>query len=1071
MLREQALPVTLGGGIDANQDRKTVANVNALDLQNVTFPQTGTLAKRNGYEALSTLIQDTGVDYGTPSGIAQRGDEILVFSNGRSYSHRPSSDEWAAAGEVSSVVAECRPIARTGTVQVIPDVAICNGIKVAAWEDSRGGIWCSVIEEDTGRHLLAQEQLSVDGETPRCVAIGENIAVLWTQPAAGQIKIALVATSSPTTVPTATLLTDTLSIANPVFDAESCGVGFIANQFPAVIAWADVAGGYRLGYLHESGVLGSSSVDLAAVVVFADPVTGPIAVTVERSSTEIVATAWTDASVNVRMHFASDLTTYRTLTPTAISSPTRITCAFGRLEEGSPTLWWAAQSSGHDTDLSLIYSGAAIATSTTLDATVTTLRGHTLLSRAFYDGDELLTDFGSVDPTGDVYVFVTHGARYFPYVACIRLSAETGIAGGETVAVARLLPGECPATHFRRVAAGPMGFEEIKHVSSVVERGRVATDHTSRRHAVPLSYRIQLDSEDGDQFAEVGIKYTTLDFDHIASYQAVPFGRGLVLASAGPQHYDGDRWTEAGYHTAPDRGFISDQGIAAPLSEAFVVSAGGDVDDGVHLYKCWYEDVDAQGQIHRGPVSVGVLVTTGAGDNTVTVEIPTYRLTNKRRVRVCVARSIAGATGTDEEIALYRVTSIDPADDTGNNRFVENDPTVDTVTFVDVLSDADLVLREPLYTNGGITSNDPAPWAGDVIAAGRSRLLWTDPSDGAIVRFTKSQQDDTGIEAPASFSTRVPGAPGTPVAIWEMDDAVYVGYEAAIYGFGGPGPLAAPAVEPQVNSFSTPALVTTDVGVAEASSVGATPIGTIFKSTKGIVMLGRDRQIARVGAMADGYAEQRVTRTTLLPDRPHILMLTDSGRTLLFDYERNAWSTYTNHEGWGAVIIDGTYHYLRTDGRVFKETPGVYSDAGQHIRMVIETAWLKAAGYLQGYQSVIWSYILGEFLSDHTLRMHFRRDYSETWLGPIDMAVNTNHDPSLYGTGLYSADLYGLSSHDPSTLYQRRAHLNQFCQAIQFRFEDVEAADDYGACFELTELLLICGVLSVKNPAGAARSS
>lgn len=1075
-LREQPLPLVLAG-LNTKLDPKLVPHTQLLDCQNAVFSQGTSLTKRWGYSALSTLIQDTGQSYGTPVGLGRRGSELVAFGDGKAYSYRPSADRWALTGEVSSVVASTTPIARSGTVQAIPDVAVRDGVQVVAWEDSRGGVWCSVLEEATGHSLLAQFQLDADGRHPRCVYADHVIHVLWTRDGTSQLWIASVNTAAPAVSPAPSMLTDTLSATNHAFDAESCGPGVVDGQEPAVVAWADDRGGFRVGFLTAGGVLGSPTTGLSSVATYADVVSGAVAVAVDRYSTShMVAVTWVASEVNVRFLEAGDLeTTIRVASlGSTFLTPSRLTCCFGRLVDESPGLWWAVQvndAAAARTDRAIIRSGVAIATASTYDAAETVLRGHTLLSRAFYDGPELLvSEADGVPPTGDVFAAVAHGVRFFTYAAVIRLSGESGLSSGAAACAARLVPGEGIATHLRRIAAGPTGFQEIRHLSSVIDVDRVAGDTGSRKHGVPLSYRIQLDTAGGDQFSEVGVKFAILDFDSDTSFQTAELGRGLYLASACPQHYDGATWSETGYHAAPDWGYNEDGSAVEPDVDGFASVSGGDVPNGTHLYKLSYEDIDAQGEIDRGPVSASVLVRTSGSNGTVRIALPCYRLTAKRRVRICVWRAIVDAEGADETIAFYRVTGVDPSVTTGANCLVVNDPTVDTISFDDALSDEDLLNNEPLYTNGGIRSNDPAPWSGGCIAGGKSRLFWTDPSDPHMVRFSKTINDDASLEAPSSFSMRVDPYGGRIVGIWVMDDVVYVGKETAVYAFGGSGPEDAPDVEPQQNSFTSPELVTTDVGLESPASIGQTPIGTVFKSSKGIMLLGRDRGIQRVGAMVDGYVSQRVVRATLLPDRPQIVMLTNSGRTLLFDYERGLWSTFTNHEGWDAAVVDGVFYYLRTDGRVFQEQPGTYADAGLHIPMVIETAWIKLAGYLQGLQSVLWVYLLGTYLSPHTLRLRFRRDYGETLYGPIDMDVNTNVSPSTYGSGPYGSGLYGSGGVDPAQLYQRRAHLNQTCQAIQFRLEDLESGDDFGASFELTELLIVGGVLAPRSPLGQARS-
>jgi len=1095
MIRKAPLPIQFSGGIETKTDEKQVPTTKLLNLENAQFIKGTTLAKRNGYEALGRTLDESHAEYMSAVGMASRDDELIVFTDGHAVSHRASSDTWSDTGEVSSIIASGRPTSRTGTQQWCPDMATAQGITVCAWEDSRSGIRCTVVEDVTGREIVHDAQLdsSSDAVHPRCVVSGGILLVLWARRTSNLIRVCLINPAAPDTLTTSTLTND-LDNSEPFFDAESCGNAVDAamaaiprtGREPAIIAWARNGGGFRVGYLTSGGVLGSPATGFPSVVTYAtDVVSGPIAVTVDRgTSNGLAAVVWgSNTGLRTRFLFQQDLSTNRG--PVVVGSGAtlyyRATCCFGASVNGGQVLYWAADTANNPvtdpTHNVYVEAGYALEVDSSSDSLFVNLRGHALATRAFRDGPTVAQS-GTGISDSNVLVGVVHAVRNFPYIAVVRLDGSLPASGSviESTCVARLLPGQSSGMLARRVT--PTTTEYIQHLPSVQDTGTGGTDANaaaivlSRQHRMPLSYRIQLDSTNGDQFGETGIIDMSLDFDHPAAFQAVQLGRGLYLASANPLAYDGDRWSEAEYHCAPDVG-TSPAGVDVSFAASFTPSAsGGSMSDGTYLYKLWYEDIDAAGEVHRGPTSVGILKTLSGGGSSqsVSIAIPTYRLTSKRRVRLCVARSKAGATGTDSQIPLFRCTSTDPSITTGANCFVFNDTTVDTVTFVDGLSDTTLGAREPLYTNGGILSNDPSPWAGNAIAGGKSRLFWTDPIDPNLVRFSQQLAEDTGMEASPRLVSPCDPYGGAIVAISTMDETVVAFKETALYGFTGPGPLANPSADPAQYAFSPAELVTSDVGCISPKSVCQSPMGLAFQSQKGIKLLDRSLQIQDIGSSVYALNDQTVTRATLLPDRHQIVFLTGDGTTLLWDYERNQWSKWTNHEGFDACVVDGLYHYLRTDGRVFRETPGLYQDDNSHIPMVIETAWIKLAGYLQGWQRILWAYIIGTWKSSHTLSVKWRIDYNAGYSAPVLMDVDTNYNPSDYGEDGYGDGPYGGSEGD-TTRYQRRIHLNRRCQAIQFRIEDVEATDAFGAAFELSELLLIGGVLSESFKPGPARTN
>lgn len=1075
-IRKQGLPIKFEGGVSTKTDAKQVPATQLLDLQNATFVRDSALAKRNGYRALGRQIDGAASTYTDAKGIASRDDELVVITETSSYSYRPASNTWSTIGDVASVTASTVPLARSGSVQTAPDAATCSGITALAWEDSRGGVWCSTIEQNSGRVLLPATQLDANARaiSPRCLRVGTVLHVIYARADLRRLYLAVIDPALPFAVPVATILTEDLLTTNPVYDAQPTSLG---ATYPgtAVIAWA-VAGGYRLGYLDASGALGSPLFGYPSVVTKTVAFTGPIAVTAEElAATTAVLTLGTVAVVDFWDASTATFVLSRTATTNQSGvGAARATCAFLSDSTGALGLWmaWDLDGNGNRTDTSSVVGSRILAASSSLDtvASQSILRGMCLASRAWRDGIGL-APVAATDINGHVYICVAHPVQFFPYVAVVRLSAATGFGGATTTCVARLLPGDSTGMLRRRLTA--TSYEHVRHLPSVTEVGLVpASASITRTHSIPLGYRIQLSSSSGDQFSEAGIKVAVLGFAATSSCQTAQFGRGLYMAGACAQHYDGAKWGEATMHSAPDVGYDRTTGAAIDAVATIVQVDGGAPGPGVgtYLYKMWYEHVDAQGELHVGATRSMLVVVASAA--AVGINIPTYRNTSRAKVRLCVARSAKNPTGADASIPLYRVTGTDPTVQgyTNSNAYVENDPTVDSVLFYDNLLDLPLIAREPLYTNGGIYSNDPEPWNGAAIVSGKGRVFWLDPTDPNVVCYSQGRRDDTALEAPRPLNLVVDPYGGAIVGLAILDDALIILKKTAIYVVGGPGPDADGSV--LNNAFSPAALVTADVGCNSASSIAQTPDGIVFSTTKGIYMLGRDRSVHPIGEAVYAYKDQHVSRATLLPDRHQVVFLTDTadGRALLWDYVRNQWSTYTNHVGLDGIVVAGTYYYLRPDGRVFAETPGVFVDDNSHIPMVIETAWIKMSGYLQGWQKVINAFFIGRWISSHTFRMRFRIDYNEAYSAPIDVNPDANQTGSKYGNAGFGDGPYGGAGGD-TTRYQTNFHINRRCQAISFRVEDVEATTTYGAAYELSELLLIGGVIGPSFVPGAARQA
>lgn len=1060
-LREQQLTVRFAGGIETKMDSKVVPSARLLALENGVFTKAISIKKRNGYDGLTTEIDGTGGDdYVDARKLATRDDELLVVTDRKAYSYQAGTDRWSDTGNVMAVPGTERAVVRTASAQTMPDHATNGGVVVYAWEDSRGGVWWTVEDATSGRVYRESAQADANAQRPRCLAVGEALHVYYALPATSKIMVLVINPADPSANVTAKILVDDLLSSNPVYDACTTnhpafvpGVGTTIQEHAAFIAWAEHATtNARFGYVTPGGDLGSPVNGYPSVERILGNLAATTPIAVAHQDFEIAGGGPGDDLVSVLFvdgTTAARISTYEAGTPDIPFSDqgtntwttgwdfVRITAAYDR---GTDDRIWAigekdslVTNSKNVCVAVLMADGGLI-----IEESDIVLRGMSLVSRAFAIGDAT-NDFGSTD----VFAYVVHDTTYFNTYFALRL--------GDWLCVAR------------QVCAAASGVPARTHLSSV----HVDDDDVAR---VCLPQKERLESANNDKFAETGLHLLTLDFDDDNARQTAQLGAGLVMAGACPQHYDGRVWTELGFHVGPEF-------VGTPTK-----AAGGSMTTGAtYLYRFWYEWTDNQGEVHRGPESAGTTVVMGVADTQVTIALPTLRLTQKDNVRICVARSLPG-----DSARLFRATSLDPTTSgAAANGYVANDTTLDAINWIDRMSDANLQLEEPHYTNGGILSNDPVA-LGSLVTVGNNRMFFSDAADPNLVRFSKEITQGYGVElAPELF---VPCDPfgGAVTAIAVMDTNVILFKEGAIFAFNGDGPLD--NGDTSTSGFSAPRLVTSDVGCSAPGSLVLTPMGLMFKSAKGIYLLDRSLSTSYVGAPVEAYNAQNVTRATVMPDRSQVVFLSSDGTTLLFDFLFGQWSTFTNHVGLDGVVSRGTYHYLRSNGVVYRETIGEYSDNGSRITLKFETAWLHLHEHLQGLQRFWKMLLLGTWGSPHQLGISYRTNFDESWseaewldatgesssTGWItgDNANAIGEDPltgSTYGEGAYGDGPYGGRGPD---VYQWRMGLHTEGQSIQFRFEDFERAGLAGATFELTEMTIIGGVKKLDNrPFSGARST
>lgn len=1010
-LKEHQISFKFAGGVETKMDSKAVPPVRLLALENGVFTRAISIKKRNGYAREPRAIEGTAEIATGAMKLAVRDDEVLLFTRNRCYSKLENG--WTDAGACISAVGSDRPVVNTGTAQTMPDHATNGGITAYAWEDSTGGVWWTVEDDTSGRVYRAPAQADGLGERPRCVAVGDAIHIYYAVPSANRIYVIVVNPSAPSAAQTPAILVSDLSAANPVYDA----VATDRDATPSAIAWCkEGSTSARIGYVHAGGALGTPGNGNPSPIVHA----------VAMAAASPLALSYQDEVLVVTVQTATDVTSYFFDSPPGIdpiafdaavdaftaTAVLRIATTFTT----DAVLWvaaeeTAAEASEHYCLANSITAGVA--------GTEQTLRSVGLAARAF-----------AIDE--DAFAVFVHATTFFNAYMTFRLS--------DFYPVGRHIPGAA------------VGLPAHTHLSTVHVVDYVAS------FVLPQKTRLQ--SENNDQFGESALQRMTINFDDLDTHQTAQMGRGLYLAAACPQHYDGRLWTEQGFNVGPE------------LIETVAATGGSMTVDSTYQYKVWYEWTDAQGEIHRGPESPGVTAVTGGADTQVTLTLPTLRLTRKSNVRICVGRSLPG-----DVARLWRVTSLDPTTEGAvANGYIANDATGDSVSFVDRLSDDDLELQEPLYTTGGVLSNDPSA-LGSIVTAGKNRLFFTDAQNGNIVRFSQRLATGYGVEIGPELMHDVDPYGGNITALAVMDDVVFVFKASCIFAFNGDGPYenGGTSDSTTITGFSSTQIITSDVGCEDPSSIVLTPEGLMFKSNKGIQILTRARQVMPVGDPVEAYNAQTIRRATVLPGRTGVVFLTDEGLTLYFDYKFGQWSTFTNHEGYDAVVAGGTYYYLRTDGYVFRETLDEYSDGGSRIRLRFETSWLHMQDVLQSWQRFWYLHLLGTWTSPHQFGVSYRLSYEDNWCEPtwLDATGGTDstgwmtgsgvmaigQDPligTVYGHGVYGDGVYGGTPDDP---YRWRFGIHEDGEAIQFRFEDFEKSGLAGASFELTEMKITGGVM------------
>lgn len=536
--------------------------------------------------------------------------------------------------------------------------------------------------------------------------------------------------------------------------------------------------------------------------------------------------------------------------------------------------------------------------------------------------------------------------------------------------------------------------------------------------------KTKLISDNGTNYFNKGVQYTSIEFDADANFYRQELGKNLHISGGFLSIYDGQSVVEHGFHLFPENVTTS------PLTSS------GSMADGTYLHYVVYEWIDAKGQIHRsGPsIASSTTVSGGGGSGRITLTIPTLRLTQKvsprTNVNIGVYRTKAGQT------TAYRVSSLTSP--------TFNDVTVDTITYTDSLNDSSIGSNDLLYITGGVLPNGQTSSC-KFVKSYKNRLFLLGTENGNL-KYSKLNTPTVAVEFSDELEIKMDDDGGLVTGAESMDDYFVIFKKNRIYVLVGNGPNDLG----QDNDYQQATKLPSDVGCIDPNSIVVQPQGMMFKSEKGIYLLTRQLQVVYIGADVEAYNSQTIMSADVIPENNGVVFLAQSGMTLFYDYTVNQWGTWTNHNGFDATIWRDVYCYLRSNNVVFKRNSTKFKDGEQKYSLKITTAWIKLNG-IQNFQRIKRAIVLGDYYSQHIMRMSVAYDYNDYFLSSYIFNPDQVLETSIYGdsTDYGSDEVYGGVS---DGVYQFDAHMQQQkCQAIRFKFEDIFNGTN-GQAYSLTDL-------------------
>lgn len=999
-LTKQPISINFSQGLDLKTDPFQVQAGKFLALSNSIFTTAGQLTKRNGFGPLAALPNEDSTFLTTFNGnLTAIGTELSAYSS--------SANEWITKGTLQPAEVSVISLIKTNTNQSQVDTAISSsGLACTVYTDNVP-VGYEIVQEYkyviadsvTGQNIITPTIIPVSSGTvtgsPRVFFLGKYFIIVFTNVISSTPHLQYIAINSTNPL----LVTSNADIASSYVPVSTLSWdGFVANN-RLFIAYNTTTGGQAIKVAFLTPTL-----SLSSAVTFSSQIATMMSVTADiSSSSPIIYASYYDAAGSTAHTLAVDYSLNTVLSPTETLSSGTVLNITSIAQSGTMTVYFEyANNYGYDTTIPTHYiESKTITQAGSVGSLTPVVRSVGLASKAFI--------INSVP-----YMLTAYQSPYQPTYFLINGSGNV----------------------ISKIAYENGGGYYTTGLPSVSISGDIATIPYLFKdliQAVNKATNLPSGTQINGVYSQTGLNLVsfTLTTSNISSSE---IGSNLNISGGIVWAYDGYAPVEQGFFLYPDSieatgttisatptaNLTNGSNVLTNVSSAGLLNAyigltvtgtdipansyitainataatitisnavtgsataetityAGNVANQQYYYQVTYEWSDNQGNLFRSAPSIPITITT-SGDNAIVLDVPTLRLTYKTSspVKIVIYRwSVAQQN-------YYQVTSI--------NLPILNITSSDYITFTDVLSDAQILGNNIIYTTGGVLE-DVAPPPTSITTLFNNRLWVLDAEDTNLLWFSKQVIEATPVEMSDLLTmyiaptTSAQGSTGPITALSAMDDKLIIFKENAIYYLNGIGPDNTGAN----NQYSDATFITSTVGCTVQQSIVFMPNGLMFQSDKGIWLLGRDLSTTYIGAPVEQYNSNVVLSALNIPGTNQVRFTLDNGVTLMYDYYYGQWGTFNGIPAISSTLYQSLHTYINASGAVFQETPGAYTDNSSPVLMSFTTAWINLAG-LQGYQRFYFMYLLGRYISPFKLNVGISYNYNSTKLQTVLVTPNS----------------------------------------------------------------------------------
>ncbi len=1116
MLTKQGIDIPFASGLDTKTDPKRVQIGKFLSLENSVFNKGGLLQKRNGYNRLTSLPDDT-YSFATTfnDNLTAIGPNIAAYNN--------ANDEWVQKGSIQPLSLKTLPVLRNNLNQTACDITVAaNGLACAVYLELNATTTTAkfvVFDSVTGQNIKAPAVIPVGSGTVtggmRVFVLGNNFIIVFTNDITGTSHLQYVAVSmaDPSVVGSNT------DIAAAYIPASTLSWdGYVVGN-NLYLAYNTTSGGQaiKVTYLTAGLTLVSSVsfANIATMISVTADLTNPV--------TPVIYVSFYDAAGSTGYTLAVNQSLHTVMTATQIITTGTILNIVSVAQNGICSVAYEVSNTysfapGTGTATNYIDARTvtlpATVTTGTLGTAYTVIRSVGLASKGFI-----------ID--GVVYFLAAYSSSYQPTYFLINATSCTAASPVIAAKLAYENGGGYLTT----------GLPSVTVTDNIAQIGYRFKDLIQ---AVNKGTALVSGTQTAGIYSQTGINLVTFTIG-TSGLDTAEIGNDLHLSGGFLWMYDGylpvehnfflwpdvaptappnpintavAAWTENSVKTptgswssgdititvssntglavgmtivdSSNAGYIpagttitSINGTTIGISAPTTHSAAGDnlsiqgnmpskpdssTTTDAYYYQFTYEWTDNQGNAFRSAPSIPVAVTTTGAVTTgiVTLKIPTLRLTMKTAnpVKIVIYRWSVG------QQQYYQVTSITSP--------LLNSTTTDSVTYVDTVADASILGNNLIYTTGGVVEDVNAP-ASDLLTLFDTRFWLVDAEDRNLLWFSKQVIEATPVEMSDLLTFYVPPtvatATGEITSIHPMDDKLIIskGGNSFVY-INGAGPDNTGAN----NQYSQPIFITSTVGCDNQKSVVLIPQGLMFQSNKGIWLLGRGMDTNYIGAPVEDFTTGAIVLSAVtVPNTNQVRFTLDTGITLMYDYYYDQWATFVGVPCVSSCIFEEMHTFINAAGQVYQETADSYLDGSSPVLMQFKTGPIRL-GDLQNYQRAYFFYLLGTYLTPHKLVVNITYDYDTS--PSQSLIISPTNYSTPYGSGS-SQSPYGQGNPygGPKNAESWRIFLErQRCMAFSIEVQEIfDPAFDTvaGAGLTLSGINAVVGFKKTYRPQSATHSA